>query len=64
MKRIIEENIPSKEELDKLMEFYRAKNPTQLGWLQQADGKYRLEAVLTDATVGESAPDNRTLILE
>ena len=64
MKKIIEENIPNRGELDKLMDFYRAKNPTQLGWIQQADGQFRIEVVLDAATVGESAPDDRTLILE
>lgn len=45
------ENIPTKSGLDLLVDMYKTKNPQQIGWAQQTDGRFYLEVLLgTDRT--------------
>lgn len=63
-KVIKEENIPTREEADKVAAKFRAQNPVKLSWLEQADGKFTVEAEFDGTAVSESNMDGRTLILE
>ena len=42
------ENIKSREDLNSLIEIYKADG-AEVGWSEQPDGSYRLEAVIEDA---------------
>ena len=41
------ENIPNRAELDYLIDLYKADG-AKVGWSQQPDGRFRMEAVLED----------------
>lgn len=63
-KIVREENIPTKAEADKLLEIFRGQNPIKLSWIEQADGKFTVEAEFGGIAVAESNLDGRSLILE
>jgi len=47
------ENIPTQKDLQSLIELYKADG-AQVGWSQQPDGRYRMEAVLQDTAKQET----------